>query len=125
MYHTATATALATLAVCASVCAVSAHVHQHVESVAIHEQASAGDDGQDKTSKESRPQKPATHVLFFLIDDLGYADVGYHGNPVGSAVVTPTIDALSAAGVRLENCESASMAACTCARTYICNKHAR
>lgn len=43
------------------------------------------------------------HVLFFLIDDLGYADVGYHGGTVGSAVVTPTIDELSAAGVRLEN----------------------
>lgn len=28
----------------------------------------------------------ASHVLFFLIDDLGYADVGYHGNPVGSKV---------------------------------------
>jgi arylsulfatase A-like enzyme len=27
----------------------------------------------------------------------------YHGNPVGSAVITPTIDELSASGVRLEN----------------------
>ena len=43
------------------------------------------------------------HVLFFLIDDLGYADVGYHSNAVGGAVSTPTIDALSAQGVRLEN----------------------
>ena len=47
------------------------------------------------------------HVLFFLIDDLGYADVGYHGNAVGSAVLTPTIDTLSRSGVRLENyCKS-------------------
>ena len=63
----------------------------------------------------SRPQSPATHVLFFLIDDLGYADVGYHGNPVGSAVVTPTIDALSAAGVRLEQCEN-MCTVCACAQ---------
>jgi hypothetical protein len=33
-------------------------------------------------------------VLKVLIDDLGYADVGYHGEAVGSAVSTPAIDAL-------------------------------
>ena len=43
-----------------------------------------------------------TNVLFMLIDDLGYADVGYHGQNVGSTIPTPTIDALSDAGVRLE-----------------------
>ena len=41
------------------------------------------------------------HVLFFLINDLGYADVGYHGGTVGSAVLTPTIDKLSAQGGRM------------------------
>lgn len=42
------------------------------------------------------------HILFVLIDDLGYADVGYHGNAVGSAIPTPAIDELALAGVRLE-----------------------
>lgn len=46
---------------------------------------------------------PQRHVLFFLVDDLGYADVGYHGGSVGSGVITPKIDELSGAGVRLEN----------------------
>ena len=47
-------------------------------------------------------QKRPKHVLLMLIDDLGFADVGYHGNHIGSQVVTPTIDKLSAEGVRLE-----------------------
>ena len=42
------------------------------------------------------------HVLFFLIDDLGYADVSYLGAGVNSAIQTPTIDALSGDGVRLD-----------------------
>ena len=55
--------------------------------------------GASKAHGRGTGSSPA-HVLFFLVDDLGYADVGYHGNPVGSNVITPTIDALSAAGVR-------------------------
>jgi hypothetical protein len=46
--------------------------------------------------------QPQRHILLMLIDDLGFADVGYHGQPVGSQMVTPTIDRLSAEGVRLE-----------------------
>jgi hypothetical protein len=62
-----------------------------------------------------------THVLFFLIDDLGYADVGYHGNPVGSKVFTPTIDALSGDGVRLESYYGQCVRACVrvCVRACV------
>lgn len=59
-----------------------------------------------------------THVLFFLIDDLGYADVGYHGNPVGSKVFTPTIDALSGDGVRLESYYGQCVRACVRLRVW-------
>jgi len=38
------------------------------------------------------------HILFFLADDLGWNDVGYHG----SEIRTPHIDALARSGVRLE-----------------------
>lgn len=41
---------------------------------------------------------PRPNIVFFLIDDLGYTDVGYHGG----AIKTPNIDRLAAAGAKLE-----------------------
>src|SRR5262245_495973 len=38
------------------------------------------------------------NIVFFLIDDLGWSDVGFHG----SDIRTPNIDKLAAAGARLE-----------------------
>jgi len=44
---------------------------------------------------------PRPNVVFFLADDYGWADIGYHGNKAHdwNAVDTPTLDALAAAGV--------------------------
>ena len=39
------------------------------------------------------------HIVFLLADDLGFADVGFHG----SEIKTPNIDQLAAAGARLES----------------------
>ncbi|XP_002739678.2 arylsulfatase B-like [Saccoglossus kowalevskii] len=39
------------------------------------------------------------HIVFFLADDLGWHDVGYHD----SIIRTPNIDKLAAEGVKLEN----------------------
>ena len=39
------------------------------------------------------------HILFILADDFGWNDIGYHG----SEIETPTLDALAAEGVKLEN----------------------
>ena len=41
---------------------------------------------------------PRPHIVLLLADDLGWKDVGYHG----SEIRTPNIDALAAAGARLE-----------------------
>src|SRR5512142_367833 len=43
----------------------------------------------------SRPAKP--NILFIVGDDMGYADVGFHGC---TDLRTPQLDALAASGVR-------------------------
>ena len=39
------------------------------------------------------------HILFVLVDDLGWSDVGFHG----SKIQTPNIDMLASEGVVLNN----------------------
>ena len=39
------------------------------------------------------------HILFVLVDDLGWSDVGFHG----SEIHTPNIDRLASEGVILDN----------------------
>ena len=39
------------------------------------------------------------HILFVLVDDLGWSDVGFHG----SKIHTPNIDRLASEGVILDN----------------------
>jgi arylsulfatase A-like enzyme len=49
--------------------------------------------------REARGAPPRPHIVILLADDLGWADVGYHGG----GIPTPHIDALAASGVRLEH----------------------
>ena len=51
----------------------------------------------DTESTEPR-QRPRTNIVIFLVDDLGWGDVGYH-NP---EVETPNIDNIAARGVELD-----------------------
>uniref|UniRef100_A0AAY4C5D2 Sulfatase N-terminal domain-containing protein n=1 Tax=Denticeps clupeoides TaxID=299321 RepID=A0AAY4C5D2_9TELE len=41
----------------------------------------------------------APHIVFFMVDDQGFRDVGYHG----SDIHTPVLDHLASEGVKLEN----------------------
>lgn len=58
--------------------------------------AHASWDGRRRGGRES-PAAP--HIVFILVDDQGFRDVGYHG----SEIKTPTLDRLAAQGVTLEN----------------------
>ncbi|CAE7245189.1 ARSB [Symbiodinium natans] len=41
------------------------------------------------------------HILFVLVDDLGWADVGFHRDKANPEVVTPNLDSLVASGIHL------------------------
>ena len=42
------------------------------------------------------------HILFLLVDDWGWANVGYHRNPPTKEVVTPNFDSLVKEGLELD-----------------------
>lgn len=45
-----------------------------------------------KSNTTTRAGKP--HLVFMLVDDWGWANVGYHRDPPTKEVVTPNIDKL-------------------------------
>lgn len=53
------------------------------------------------SNRVNKVEKPSSqpHIIFIMVDDQGFRDVGYHG----SEIKTPTLDRLAAAGVKLEN----------------------
>ncbi|XP_043917545.1 arylsulfatase J [Protopterus annectens] len=57
----------------------------------------------DGSSQNTQSQEDTSiskpHIIFILVDDQGYRDIGYHG----SEIRTPTLDRLAAQGVKLEN----------------------
>src|SRR5258705_9350857 len=61
----------------------------------------------------SRAQRPPD-IVILLADDLGWADVGYHGSDASGTIRTPHIDGLARGGLRLERYRTAAL--CTPAR---------
>ena len=49
-------------------------------------------------SDQSGGVEEPPNIIFILVDDMGWADVGYHG----SHIATPNIDALAASGVEID-----------------------
>lgn len=88
----AAAAALTVLSVLLSLDGLSAH---RSEPNQVEQQS-----GRDVVNDEAAQQKKnQPHIIFILIDDQGFNDIGYH-NP---AIKTPTLDKLAAEGVKLEN----------------------
>jgi arylsulfatase I/J len=52
---------------------------------------------QESTGDSTKP-----HIMFIMIDDLGWANVGYHKPCQGLGTVTPTLDDLAAKGIKLD-----------------------
>ena len=61
----------------------------------------------------ARAEEAKPNVIFIMADDLGNADIGYHG----SDIKTPNIDKLANEGVRLENFHG--MPVCTPSRAAL------
>jgi arylsulfatase A-like enzyme len=59
-----------------------------------------------------RSKKGAPNVLFIVLDDVGYAQLGCHGSPIH----TPNMDALAANGVRFSNMHTTAL----CSPTRSC-----
>jgi arylsulfatase A-like enzyme len=50
------------------------------------------------TSAASAAEAPRPNIVFIIADDMGYADVSFHG----SEIKTPNIDSIASAGAKLE-----------------------
>lgn len=73
----------------------------------------AGIGGPSWTEPLPAAATPRPHVLVILADDLGYADVGFHGSPIKA----PHLDRLAAAGPAWSTFVS-SRCVLRCARPY-------
>ena len=54
----------------------------------------------DHSHEQLQPSKP--HIVFMLVDDWGWADVGYHRTSDKNDIVTPNIDSLVEDGLQLD-----------------------
>jgi hypothetical protein len=56
-------------------------------------------DGKEPPVQKTKPP----NILLFIVDDLGWNQVGYHANPVGNhEIKTPRIDLHARTGIELD-----------------------
>jgi hypothetical protein len=70
----------------------------------VFDEANANTDNgkQQQQQQQQQQQLSPPNVLIFIVDDLGWNQVGYHANPAGNLEIkTPHIDAHAAAGLAL------------------------
>ena len=94
-----------------------AETSSHMASKAVTTAATSGpvvaaEPGQGNVNSEL---KSAPHLVFFMVDDQGYNDVGYNSNDLSWA--TPFIDKMAARGVKLDRYYT--MHLCTPARSAL------
>eukprot|EP00448_Togula_jolla_P019505 CAMPEP_0170588842 /NCGR_PEP_ID=MMETSP0224-20130122/11046_1 /TAXON_ID=285029 /ORGANISM="Togula jolla, Strain CCCM 725" /LENGTH=587 /DNA_ID=CAMNT_0010912587 /DNA_START=75 /DNA_END=1838 /DNA_ORIENTATION=+ len=65
----------------------------HVQSIKYRRESS------DRPHEHDSGARP--HIIFILVDDLGWADVGFHLKEANPEVQTPVIDELAFSGIRL------------------------
>lgn len=55
------------------------------------------------TEMEAQPQASKPNILFMLVDNLGYGELGCYGGGITRGAATPRIDKLASEGLRLTN----------------------
>lgn len=72
----------------------------------------SGDGGGDDDTVSASTHPTSPHIIFVMVDDMGFNDIGYQSSDLGN--VTTTLNKLAASGVTLENYYTLHM--CTPAR---------
>ena len=68
---------------------------------------------EERLTTPAADKKP--HIVLILVDDWGWANVGYHRAESTPEVVTPNIDSLVKMGVELDQVSGACVRVCVCA----------
>ena len=70
-----------------------------------------------RSPARAQSQAPKPNILFILVDNLGYGEVGVYGGGVTRGAPTPRIDKLASEGLRLTNMNMEAQ--CTPSRSAI------
>jgi arylsulfatase A-like enzyme len=72
------------------------------------------------TPQEGRRSTLKPNIIFVMVDDMGYGDLGCYGQEV---ILTPNIDQMAAQGIRFTNCYTGSPVCAPSRSTLMTGKH--